>query len=74
MNKANKTEKTEKTDKFDMVKYEKYLKHGVTKDDILELKKCFDAFDEDGSGSINPKELNEAFKSEKFNFNKRIIF
>ena len=59
---------------FDLKKYDKYLKNGVNKEDILELKKCFDAFDEDGSGSINPKELNDAFKSQKFNFNKRIIF
>jgi len=57
-----------------MAKYERYLKHGITKEEIMELKKCFDAFDEDASGSINPKELNNAFKSQKFNFNKRIIF
>ncbi|CAD8064638.1 unnamed protein product [Paramecium primaurelia] len=35
----------------------------LTKEEVLEVKQAFDIFDNDGSGSIDPQELREAFEA-----------
>lgn len=43
---------------------EKYInpKFGMTKEEVIDIKRAFDLFDEDGSGTINPKELHQAYQ------------
>lgn len=40
-----------------------YQRHGLSKEEISEIKEAFDLFDTDGGGSIDPKELKEAMNS-----------
>jgi Ca2+-binding EF-hand superfamily protein len=57
-----------------LIDYQKYIRPGVIKEDIIELKEIFDLFDEDGSGSIEPKELIEAFEKGNYKIDKRVIY
>ncbi|CAK78571.1 unnamed protein product (macronuclear) [Paramecium tetraurelia] len=38
----------------------KYVKPGLSKDEVLKIKECFDIFDDDKSGSISPNEMKNA--------------
>lgn len=49
-------------------------KYNVSKQEIIEIKKAFDIFDTDGSGSIDPKELAEAFSEMGMNTNNKLIY
>ena len=42
---------------------DEFVRPGLSKEEIVEVKKAFDVLDEDTSGSIDPKELKEAFKN-----------
>ncbi len=57
-----------------LINFDKYIRPGVIKEDIIELKEIFDMFDEDGSGSIEPKELMEAFENGNFKIDNRVIY
>ncbi|CAD8065242.1 unnamed protein product [Paramecium sonneborni] len=39
-----------------------YVKQNLSRDEVIELKKAFDLFDDDGSGTIDPAELKGAFE------------
>merc|ERR1712036_33976 len=41
----------------------KMAKHGLTEDQVAEIKEAFDLFDTDGSGSIDTNELKVAMKA-----------
>lgn len=47
---------------------------GVTKEEIMEIKKAFDIFDSDGNGSINPKELADAYQEMGMATNSKMIY
>ncbi|CAD8080244.1 unnamed protein product [Paramecium sonneborni] len=39
---------------------QKYVKPGLSKEDVIKIKECFDIFDDDKSGTISPNELKNA--------------
>ncbi|CAK69979.1 unnamed protein product (macronuclear) [Paramecium tetraurelia] len=39
---------------------QKYVKPGLSKEDVIKIKECFDIFDDDKSGAISPNELKNA--------------
>ncbi|CAD8051441.1 unnamed protein product [Paramecium primaurelia] len=39
-----------------------YVRQNLSRDEVIELKKAFDLFDDDGSGTIDPAELKGAFE------------
>ncbi|CAD8078949.1 unnamed protein product [Paramecium sonneborni] len=39
---------------------QKYVKPGLSKEEVLKIKECFDIFDDDKSGSISPNEMKNA--------------
>ncbi|CAD8081657.1 unnamed protein product [Paramecium sonneborni] len=45
------------TNGFDPIKY---VKPGLSKEDVIKIKECFDIFDDDKSGAISPNELKNA--------------
>ena len=47
---------------------------GVSKEEIIEIKKAFDLFDNDDDGSINPRELADAYLEMGLNANNKIIY
>lgn len=49
-------------------------KLNITKEEVMEIKRAFDVFDTDLSGSITPKELEEAFMEMGMNPNHKIIY
>ena len=50
------------------------MRAGLPREEVIEIKQAFDIFDEDGSGSIDPSELRDAFESLGFKGNNRFIY
>merc|ERR1711970_455838 len=48
---------------FNCKKKTTMAKHGLTEDQVAEIKEAFDLFDTDGSGSIDTNELKVAMKA-----------
>ena len=46
----------------------------VSREEIIEIKKAFDIFDVDGSGTITPKELGDAFAEMGMSSNQKVIY
>jgi len=57
---------------FNVAEYEASTR--IPKEEIIEIKQAFDIFDSDGSGSIDPKELREAFLELGWKGNSKFIF
>ena len=49
-------------------------RNGLSKEDINELKQCFDFFDTNGTGKIDPKELKAAMQSLQFDSKNPVIY
>ena len=49
-------------------------KLGLSREEIMEIKKAFDIFDDDGSGTISPKELADAFVEFGMSPNNKVIY
>ena len=60
-----------KTDEFNP---DDYVKLNVSREDVLEIKKAFDIFDDDKSGSVDPSEISKAFEKLGLMGKNRIIY
>ncbi len=47
---------------------------GVSKEEIVEIKRAFDLFDDDNDGSITPKDLADAYNEMGMNANNKVIY
>ena len=60
-----------KTEEFNP---EDYVKLSVSKEDVLEMKRAFDIFDDDNSGTVDPSEITKAFEKLGLMGKSRIIY
>lgn len=49
-------------------------KSGMTREEIIEIKRAFDIFDSDKNGTINPKELADAYAEMGMATNNKLIY
>ena len=71
-NEKERNHNTTKMSTFNVAEYEASTR--IPKEEIIEIKQAFDIFDSDGSGSIDPKELREAFLELGWKGNSKFIF
>lgn len=50
------------------------MRANLPREEVLEIKQAFDIFDSDGSGSIDPKELKDAFEDLGFKGQNKFIY